>query len=182
MSDATRRRSSRRCPAELAATFAAGPVVVTTKDDEKVGPVSRDQCRAATQRLDHRSPRRAESAVVMPTCARVDDQGRVTAAEVALDDIRRRRADLVGPQPHRLVARDQRIVAGGPRDGASSASGRQALAERSGRQCRPRGGVPRLAAVAKRSGAAWMRPGPGSAGCAPGRRAAAGRPHRRAGG
>ncbi len=103
------------------------PVVVTTKDYEAVGPVSRViERRAATATADITARRGVPESAVVDAYLRltdVDDQGRVTAAEVALDDIPPQAREILSDlEPHRLVARDQRIVAGGPRDGAGSPS------------------------------------------------------------
>ncbi len=104
------------------------PVVVTTKDYEAVGPVSRViERRAATATSEITARRGVPESAVVDAYLRltdVDEQGRVTAAEVALDDVPPQAREILSDlEPHRLVARDQRVVAGGPRDGAGSPSG-----------------------------------------------------------
>ena len=103
------------------------PAVVTTKDYEAVGPVSRViERRAATATTEITARRGVPESAVVDAYLRlteVDDQGRVTAAEVALDDVPPEAREILSDlEPHRLVARDQRIVAGGRLDGPRGAS------------------------------------------------------------
>jgi len=92
------------------------PVVVTSKQYDTIGPVGKviEQWAAAAT-ADIRARRGVDEAGVIDAYLRlveIDEDGQVTAAEVRVDelptDVREIFADL---EQHRLVVRDQRIVA-----------------------------------------------------------------------
>lgn len=109
------------------------PAVVTTERYEAVGPVAKVIERRAEQAAAEIETQRhvPESAVVDAylRLADVDDQTRVTAAEVPIEDLTPQAREILdGFEQHRLVTRDRRVVAGRERrtsaDGATSPSDR----------------------------------------------------------